>query len=356
MLNKYINFNNGVIAIIADSDDNKYGLRVLINMHRLSTISNSTDGYWRIKLEKGNYYAYTIKNNRVIYMHDIITGINNKKVEEKFIEFCSKSDKMVDNPYIGHSELIEHKNFNGLVNLDENLYVNDSLISEYNEESYSEYLETIYDKISIDDIYDYSLSEILNSNDNVTKSYALEIFKKNILSLYHDKLFKRLYSEIKDYKKALDAIENKTLKGEMLLNCFSTLSDLGYEYEQIYSEHISNYFFDGHSIMIYPIVKNLKACKEHKCSFTKNKIRKGNYYSSYKLFIEDMTDGSIYVTDTFYIGEDSTINFPTTVNELDEFLYKLSICYECDLDDYYNIACNIQSDTLGIKLLKRKKR
>ena len=355
MLNKFINYNDGVIALIVDSED-KYGLHVLISEHRLEQVSNATKDYWKLKYVNDKYVVYTVCEGKIIYLNKLIIGIHNEYIEEKFIEFESTSDRLIPNIHKGKTYLLEYKNFDSLVNTDENLCINDFLITEYNDKDYGKYLEDILYTIDEESMYDYDIQTILNIEDNCTKNYILNEFKKMVYSFFEDKLFKRIYPDIKHYKNIFDLYENDQLKGEDLLGYSASINLLSEEYQQIYDEHYSTYYFEGHLLIIYPSVKVLKANKIHLCSFTGARIYKGSYYNRYKLFIEDMTDGALYVTDDFMSEIGADVIFPTTVRELDDFLYKLSICYENDLDEYYEIACNMKSDTLGIKLVKRKNR
>ena len=138
MLNGYTDYGD-LVAIHADGAS-KYGLNILINKRRLELVDQATDSYWRIDCDGFNYIAYTINNKNIIYMHDLLTGINNELVEERFVNGLDSS-KLVINPFKGQTSLVRHKNGNGLVNVDHNLAITPENIN--CDEDYSEYLVPI---------------------------------------------------------------------------------------------------------------------------------------------------------------------------------------------------------------------
>lgn len=351
MLNEYTDYGD-FVAIHADGAS-KYGLNILINNRRFALVNQATNGYWQIDCDGFNYIAYTINNKNIIYMHDLLTGINNELIEERFINGLNSS-KMVTNPFKGQTSLVRHKNGNGLVNVDDNLIVTSSDVS--SNESYSEYLKPILLFIDGDDIYNSSLQTILNSEDEITKEENIKIFKAQVLSLANDSLFKRVRPDIKGYIKLFELYEQNKLTGDILRNYDDTLQSLCEEFNNISLMYESDYCFPGHIVMLYPNIRVRRALKEHLCSFSGAKIYKGEEYISYKLFIEDLTEHALYTLAgpiAAEIGYEEY--FPKNIKELDDFIYKISHAYELNLDDYYNFATNIKSDNLGIKLIKKER-
>lgn len=368
MLNQYVDYGDGIIGICADGST-KYGLNILINKHRFLLIDGATNGYWHIKLEKDKYYAYTINNDKILYMHHLITGIENEQCEEGFIS-DNPSSKLISNPYQGRLDLVKHKDNNGLVNLDSNLIITEELM-EYekvdnlgfvelisdnyeDDDDYSKYLVPIYPTIDEEGLYYCDLQTILNIEDSIKRLEGLELFRKSIIELNNNRLFKRNYPEIKEYVKLLKLYEEGNLTGDKLIEYQDSVMSLYEQLDSMISEHQSTYYFEGHLLMIYPILKVKKASKPHLCCFSGARIGKGQEYIYYKLFIEDLTDSKIYTTKPISAEIGYEEYLPTTVLGLDDFLYRLSHSYEMDFEDYYNISTNIRSDNLGLTLLKRK--
>lgn len=348
MLNKYTDYGD-IVAIHADGAS-KYGLNILINKHRLSLVQQATDNYWRIALKDFNYVAYTVDNKNLIYMHELLTGINNDLIEERYLKGIDSS-RLVFNPFKGNTLLIKHRNGNGLVNVDNNLIITSDVVSSNND--YSEYLKPIL--LFIDDIYNYSLQTILNSEDDLTKEDNVQIFKEQVLDLVNDRLFKRLGPDLTGFRHIFDLYEQGKLTGDMLINYDITLQQLYEEVNEIYAMYESNYLFPGHHVIVYPNISVRSALKEHICSFSGAKIHKGSEYISYQLFIEDLTDNSIYTLAKalpLEIGYEEYL--PTNIQQLDDFVYKLQHSYDLDLDDYYNFVTNIKCDNLGITLIKKR--
>lgn len=349
MLNKYTDYGD-FVAIHADGAS-KYGLNILINRRRFDLVNKATNGYWRITCKDFNYFAYTIDSEKLVYMHELLTGVNNELIEERYINGVDSS-RLIFNPFRGHISLIKHKNGNGLVNVDDNLIITPSNVSSC--EDYSYYLKPIL--LFIDDIYDCNFQTILNSEDDLTRDDNIEIFKEQVLSLAKDRLFKRLGPDISSFKKIFELYEKKQLTGDMLENYDITLRKLYEIFNDIYLKYESTYLFPEHIILVYPNIKVKKALKEHLCSFSGARIYKGEEYISYQLFIEDLTDNSVYTLNKAISTEIGYEDYlPKDIQQLDDFVYKLNHSYELDLDDYYNFATNIKADNLGIKLIKRKK-
>ena len=285
-------------------------------------------------------------------MHDLLTGINNELVEERFVNGLDSS-KLVINPFKGQTSLVRHKNGNGLVNVDHNLAITPENIN--CDEDYSEYLVPILLFIDGDDIYNSSLQTILNSEDEIMKEENIKIFKTQVLDLASNNLFKRIRPDIIDYRNLFNLYDQNKLTGELLIKYNDTLQSLYEEFNNISLMYESDYCFPGHIVILYPNIRVRKALKEHLCSFSGAKIYKGEEYISYQLFIEDLTEHALYTLARPIAAEIGYEEyFPKSIKELDDFIYKIQHAYELNLDDYYNFATNIRSDNLGIKLIKKK--
>ncbi len=350
MLNSYTDYGE-YVAVHADGDT-KYGLNILINKSRLALVQSATNTYWRIVYKNFNYFAYTVDNKKLIYMHELLTGINDELVEERYLN-GGDSSKMVSKPFRGQTSLVKHKNGNGLVNVDNNLIITSSKVS--SDEDYADYLEPILLFIDEDDIYNCSLKTILNSEDELTKEDNILIFKEHILSLANDPVFKRFGPDITVYKKIFDLYEQNKLTGDLLKTCDATISELYEALNNIYTMSQSSYCFPGHVVIVHPNIRVKKSLKEHICSFSGAKIRKGSEYLSYQLFIEDLTDNCIYTLAKAIPAEIGYEDyFPQNIHQLDDFIYKVKHSYELGLEDYYNFATNTKCDDLGITLIKKR--
>lgn len=351
MKNKYINYYDGVIALEVDGAC-KYGLNALISEDRLPLVMNATNDYWKVVEINNSYYVYTIKDDKVIFLHNLISGINNNLIEEKFI-LGNNSKKLISNPF-KDMDLVTHRNNNGLINTDENLIITDNLVIVENDIDYSRYLVGTFFSLYDEEIYDVSLHTIVNLDDELMKNKALSEFKKYLEMLNEDKIIKRVFKELKQYLTIIKLYEEGKLTGDDLKDCpfsIKALADVCYD---ISEEHKSNYYFNGHVIKVYPSIKYVKAAKRHICSFSGSVIHKGQEHVTYKLFIEDLTDDTCYISDTIRMEIGYEEYLPTTALQLDDFLYKLSKSYERDFDNYYNFLCNTKSDNLGLKILYKR--
>lgn len=290
------------------------------------------------------------EDNNIIYMHDLITGINNDYCEERFIN-DNNSSNLILNPYKGDN-IVTHKNGNSLINVDDNLIITKYLPS-YNDIDYSDYLVKVYYDINEDEIYETKLQTILNIEDDISKYLALPTFKGQLLSLKKDKIFGRNCSLANDYIKVFKLLEEGNLTSKDLVGLDYTLHDIYNMYDEIYRTHESEYF-GGHVIELYPIIKTLVARTNHICCFSGAIIPKGKEYISYKLFIEDLTSNCLYCSKSISVEVGYEHNLPTTISELDSFLYKSSRAYELNLDDYYEFNSNVGYNDLGISLIKKR--
>lgn len=350
----YREFNeecNDVVIIKADGSD-RYGLNILINAKRLELVDQATSGYWRIVKENGHYYACTEDN--LLYMHRLITGIDNPLIEEGFIN-GTKSTKLIPNPYLGQ-KVIRFID-DGLLNVDENLLVSTTcnVIPQITEDSYLEIRNTLKHQLTEENIYTTSFLSILNSQDSSIRTMAIEEFIKYVQSIKDIPLVKRGYIDIGNSIEVVDAYNKKLLTSESFIGENLSIDEME---RRISTEGMcleSQYLFPGHLVIVYPTIKIIKSRKTHLCSFSGARISPGSEHLFYKLFIEDLTDSSVYYLENTLraeIGYED--NFPTTIQQLDDFAYKLSHAYELDLDEYYNIVTNIGTDTLKLKKLHRK--
>lgn len=346
MINKFVDYNDGIIAIEADGCE-KYGLHILINDYNYKLVNSVTKNRWSIIKIKDNYFAYFKKGDKLIFMQDIITDICSDKCKEKFLNVNGTS-KLVLNPYKNRYDLIRHKNNNGLVNTEDNLIISEEN-KFINDNDYSNYLIPCLSSLSNEDIYDLNLQTILNIDDNDLKKKALEIYKYYVFGLQNNRVFKREKKYIDDYANAVKLYDKKELTGDDLTNIKYSITDFCNDYTDVLQKHESHYYFDGHIITLYPSIKILKANRNHLSCFSGSIIRKNSYYTRYHLFIEDFTDNSFYASDTLKAEVDYESYFPTTVASFDDFMYKLRNCYELGLDEFYNISSN----GLGLKLIRK---
>lgn len=350
MLNKFIDYNNGIIAIEADGLQ-KYGLHILINDFNMRLINQATSDRWIIKKENNKFCACIKHGDKLLYMHDLITGIFNSKCPEKFLN-SNGTDKLIINPYIGRTDLVRHKNNNGLVNTDDNLII--SLNNSFkNDTDYSDYLVPL-ELQKDDDIYKVTLKTILNLEDKNLMKKGLEEYKSYILKLSKNKLFKRINSYINNYINILDLYDKQLLCGDDLDFDIYSIEDLCCNYTNTMYRHESHYYFDGHIIMLYPSIKILKANKNHLCCFSGSVINKDSYYVNYHLLIEDFTEQCLYSSKVLNSQIKYKSFFPTTVADLDEFMYKIINCYKLGLQEFYYFSSNIENDNLGLKLIRKK--
>lgn len=294
-------------TVIKADGASKYGLNIIIDKDKLKEVDSVTDNYWNITTKDGMYYAYTVVNGKIIYLHELL-GINRKD--------------------------------NGLINTK-----NDNDYSEY----YPEFIKIIDDNYN-----DLKLIDILNSDDIDNKKDALLFFKNFLLSAKKDRLGHRAFN-VDEYLKAIELYENNMLTSKKLNGLNSTIEDMCYDWNDLELSHKSEYILEGHIIFIYPKIKELIANKEHLCELGGFRIYKGETYYRCKLFIEDYTDNSIYSTREVSVSEDYLDYFPKTVHELNDFFFRVDNAYNVDDEDYYNIACNMGDTRFGLKLIKKKR-
>ena len=199
------------------------------------------------------------------------------------------------------------------------------------------------------------LIDILKMDNNEDKKSLLLLFKQFLLDAKKDRLAKIAFN-IDDYLNLVNlSYENLLDLNEIHDNLNMSIDDLCYDWSSIELEHTSEYFLDGHIIFLYPKIRELIASKDYLCEFGGFRIYKGNMYYRCKLFIEDYTDNSVYVTKDLTISEDYIDYFPTSVQELNDFFYRIDSAYNRDDEDYYNISCNLSNTRFGLKLLKKKR-
>ena len=307
MLNEY-NIDYDIVVIKADGAS-KYGVNVLINKSKLKLIDSITDGYWNITLKDGNYYAYTKVNGKKIYMHELL-GINNS---------------------------------NTLINIDDN-----------SNQEYDYYYPSFITSLDKNTIETSKLIDILNSDDKDNIKNALNYFKSFLLDCKKDRIGKKVI-DIDAYLHALDLYDNNNLTCRDLKGLNYSIENICEDWTMLELEHKSQYILENDIIFVYPIIKELVAAKNYICEFGGIPIYKGETYYRCKLFIEDYTNHSVYSSKDLTISEDYIDYFPTTVSELNDFLYKIDSSYDCNNEEYYNIAVNIKNSHFGLKLIKKKK-
>lgn len=308
MLNSYEQLDEDIIAIKVDGS-NKYNINVLIDKNKLSIVDKNTTGYWRLLKINDKYKVFTIYNGKIIYLDEILTKDNNND----FI-FCN------------------------------------------NDYDYSYYLSSIKSVLDYCSIDDCTLKDIINSNDEINKIDILNTFKSVLLGIKQDRLSKKYFKDVDKYLQAIDLYDKNKLTGKDLEGLDSKVEELQYLQDEIEFNHKSKYLLNGDLIIVYPIIKELICNKECLCELSGLPIHKGNMYYNCKLFIEDITNHSIYCTNNIKVSEDYIDYFPTNITDIDEFFYKVDNSYNVDDEVYYNISSNLKHGHFGLKLIKNKKR
>ena len=292
MLNDYIEKEDH--AVIHADGNGKYCLDIYVNIDRLKKMDCATNGYWKITLENNEYKIYTLVDNKKLYLNELLAV-----------------DEFSFSP---------------------------EFIPELNEEN----------------IDKYTLKDIINSNDEENKKYILNKFKDFLIDTKKDRIGRRTISNIDNYINALENYKNNNLNGKMISDLNYTLEDICYDWASLELSYTSKYLFDNSIVFVYPKIKELIAAKNYKCDFSGFRIYKGNTYYRCKIFIENITDKSVYVTKELCISEDYIDYFPTDIESLDDFLYRIDSCYDRDDEEYYIMSVNMSDTHLGLKLLKKK--
>lgn len=347
MKNKYYDYGDGIIAIEA-SGMGKYGLHIVVNAHRFEML-NAIPGCWTIVKEKGMYYAAIVDKANVIFMHDLIVKPDNEMVEQTFVS-PTISSNLVQNPYLSHR--VRHLNGDGLCNLDANLFIGEELIQRPVPD-YEMYQVPIFKTLTEEDFAKYSLMELLNSDDP-KKDEIIKEYLKAIQEAKGDKLLRRLHS-FDEYFTLLDQYQKGTLDVQLLKSCSMGLGDIYEVSAEEHYHHTSEYLFSGHQMLMYPSITYHIALKRHLCAFSGNRIKPGDEYTRYHIFLEDLTDNVCYALESPIVAEmGHEDQFPMTIDALDDFQYRLYNGYDMDFKEYHDIAANIGNNGLTFVKLKRR--
>ncbi len=349
MKNKYYDYGDGIIAIEA-SGMGKYGLHIVVDAHRLAMI-NQQAGCWTIIKEEDMYYAAIVDGPNIIFMHDLIVSPQSSLIEEKFIR-PTLSDTLVTNPF--SKGKVGHLNHDGLCNLDANLILTDGYYSFTRAiPDYQMYKTPIIERLDDELTGKYSLLELLNSDDP-NKDHFIQEYIAFLDSVKEDSLVRRLHL-FDGYFTLTEKYKKGSLDTETLKTYPSGYNDLYEDVESARYHYTSHYLFDGHTIILYPKITYHIALKYHICAFSGNRIRPGEEYTRYHLFMEDLTTGDCYALKHPIICEmGNEDKLPMTIDALDDFEYRLYNGHDTGDVNYYDVAANIGNNGLSYVKLKRR--
>lgn len=118
---------------------------------------------------------------------------------------------------------------------------------------------------------------------------------------------------------------------------------------------VSTYLFPGDIVYFYPKVEVLVAKTPHTCNISGAIIMPGDEYIVYKAFIYNKSKHESFITPNIVLEVGSAYSLPTTLEEFEDFCFRVNHSYEMDLESEYNLETSLKYPLVR-KLNKRKKK
>lgn len=170
--------------------------------------------------------------------------------------------------------------------------------------------------------------------------------RKPRLITYYEKEIKKL-----SYNRLTRAIVEK--------NYGSSLEDIYYLIEEIETDYISDIYFPGETIIMYPNIKERRAKKQITCDFSAGIILPGSLYINYRPMLKNINNDLTYVLKrTMKVETGYEYNLPTNIQELESLAIKVRNNSNNEIGiDYSHLSESIGGDFIFQQLQnKRRKR
>lgn len=167
-----------------------------------------------------------------------------------------------------------------------------------------------------------SLSKIYQISDRKERVYALEFYKKELLSLGSDRLTKKIIRD--NWGKSIEEIITKL--------------------EETFLDNRSVYTFPDNIVLFYPTVREQRATSNIICDVTGAEIRRGSFYCSYRPLLENVSNNHVYVLNRTLKSETAEVDFlPMSMYEFDALSEKIDNADAATDEeyDYYGISRRI---------------
>ncbi len=122
-------------------------------------------------------------------------------------------------------------------------------------------------------------------------------------------------------------------------------------YDEKYKINRSNYLFYRDYLTYYPMLVVKKAKKKYTDAIGGGVIFPSSEYQFFKAFLYNHTRNCSYVSNIIRAEINSNYSFPTTLEQFENFCYRLDHAYELGLEEEYSIM-----STYGFRLRKLNKR
>ncbi len=170
--------------------------------------------------------------------------------------------------------------------------------------------------------------------------------------LSHDKQLVKQYYEYLESMKTTPFYKGivESLEGKSILEIMYSIQ----EEEQAY---MSEEFFPGDIVFMYPRIEERRAKKQITCDFSAGIIYPKSLYVNYRPMIYNVTRGETYVLKrTIKVETGYWQDLPTTIKELESLELKLQIDgYEDNSGIEYSHLSQRLGGTISLQKLKRRK-